>query len=74
MDQPAQYEIQIEGTLSARWAEWFHGMDIAGHEEGGRMLTVLTGSIPDQAALLGMLQSIHNLGLVILSVRRCNLS
>ncbi len=74
MDQPAQYEIQIEGTLGARWAEWFHGMNITGRTEGERVLTVLTGGIPDQAALLGMLQSIHNLGLVILSVRRSNLS
>ncbi len=74
MDRPAQYEIQVEGAMSARWAEWFHGMDFTGHEEGSRTITVLTGCVPDQAALLGMLQSIHNIGLLILSVKRSSLS
>jgi hypothetical protein len=71
MDQPAYYEIQVEGTIGTRWAEWFHGMNIAGVEDsGGHRVTILTGTIPDQSALLGMLQSIHNLGLLILSFKR----
>lgn len=70
MDQAAQFEIQVEGTISNRWAEWFHGLNIESRQEGSQMVTILTGSIPDQSALLGMLQTIHNIGLMILSVKR----
>ncbi len=70
MDQAAQFEIQVEGTISSRWAEWFHGLNIESRQEGSQMVTILTGSIPDQSALLGMLQTIHNIGLMILSVKR----
>jgi hypothetical protein len=70
MDKPAQYEIQVEGMLSSRWAEWFPNLTMTNLEEKGSLVTILTGSIPDQAAMLGMLQTIHNLGLLVLSVRR----
>jgi hypothetical protein len=32
--------------------------------------TVLTGKVPDQAALLGLLNRIHSLGLEVVEVRR----
>ena len=46
------YEIQVKGVLDAHWAEWFEGLEL--RAEGGT--TVISGLIPDQAALHGLLR------------------
>ena len=66
MDQPADYEIQVSGLLDDSWSEWFGGLRIKAQQDR----TWLQGTLPDQSALLGILGLIHNLGLVILSVKR----
>ena len=66
IDQPAYYEIQVSGSLDTSWSEWFGGLRIESHREG----TWLQGSLPDQSALLGILGLVHNLGLVLLLVKR----
>jgi hypothetical protein len=38
-------------------------------ERGGE--TLLSGQVPDQAALQGILRKIHDLGMVLVSVQRC---
>jgi hypothetical protein len=61
------YEICIEGQLDSSWSDWFEGMVIvspSGH------VTFLRGILPDQAALFGVLKRLHNLGVVLISVRR----
>ena len=66
-DKPATYEIRVKGTLEDRWSDWFDGFAIepqADHE------ALLTGFVPDQAALYGVLLGLHNLGLPLLSVKR----
>lgn len=60
-------EIRIKGTLNAAWSDWLEGLDVANQPNGE---TVLTGQLPDQAALLGLLNRIHGLNLQILSVSR----
>lgn len=62
---PTVYEIKIKGHLDERWADWFEGMTFT-HESDGT--TTLTGSLPDQAALHGLLNGIRDLGLPLLSV------
>jgi hypothetical protein len=66
LDQPAVYEIQVQGELGDDWTIWFGTMAIA----ADRGLTTLTGSVADQAALHGILVKIRDLGLPLLSVRR----
>ncbi len=69
---PAQYEIRIEGHLGDMWMAWFEGMQIrleAG-EDGGKPVTVLSGPVPDQPALHGLLASIRDLNLTLLSVKK----
>jgi hypothetical protein len=63
---PARYEIRVAGVLDSRWAAWFGGL----HIEADDTQTVISGSLPDQAALHGVLTKIGDLGLALISVRR----
>jgi hypothetical protein len=65
MKSPRIYTIRIEGGLDAGWSDWFDGMTIQ-PEPGDE--TSITGSIRDQAALVGLINRIHDLGLVLISV------
>ena len=65
--EAARYEVRLAGHLDARWAAWFDGMTV-GHERDGT--TLISGPIPDQAALHGLLQRVRDLGLTVVSVIR----
>ncbi len=60
-----QYEIRVEGHLEARWASWFEGFTLVTADDG---TTVIQGSVPDQAALHGVLQKLRDLGIPLISV------
>ena len=60
------YEIKIEGHLDPTWADWFGGCEIIQQDE----ITLLRGTIIDQAALLGILAKIAQLNLTLLSLER----
>jgi hypothetical protein len=60
------YQIKIKGYLDAHWAEWLGGLAIDYDQEG---FTLLTGVIPDQSALHGILVQIRDLGLTLISLR-----
>jgi hypothetical protein len=59
------YEIQVKGYLDARWNELFDGMNIAWQDN----VTTISGMVPDQAALHGLLARVRDYGLVLLSVK-----
>ena len=61
------YEIRVEGHLGDSWSPWLGGMDIR-HKEGGE--TVLSGPLPDEPALHGVLAKIRDLGLPLVEVKR----
>jgi len=61
------YEIKVKGHLDDRWSEWFDALSVT-HDESGN--TILSGPIPDQAALHGLLAKVRDLGLPLLSVKR----
>jgi hypothetical protein len=76
-DQSATYQVQVQGWISERWSEWFGDMTITVHHDNdarepglGPAITTLTGTVADQAALLGLLQKLYNLGFPLLLVRR----
>jgi len=68
IDRNATYRIQIQGSLSRSWADYLGGLDIEVNRERAWPVTTLTGSVPDQAALLGVLNSLYDLGYPLLSV------
>jgi hypothetical protein len=59
------YQIRVRGHLSEGRAEWFNGLSIENQANGEALLT---GPIPDQAALHGVLIRIRDLGLPLLSL------
>lgn len=59
------YEIRIKGHLSPAWSEWFAGLAVHNDEQGE---AVLTGWLPDRAALYGVLNQIQALNLTLLAV------
>jgi hypothetical protein len=61
------YEIRVKGYLGDHWSEWFEAMSVTDVENGE---TVLSGLLPDQAALFGVLIKVRDLGLPLLSVNR----
>jgi hypothetical protein len=63
---PARYEVRVEGVLDDSWSEWFQGLQI--QNQGGE--TLLSGTLPDQPALHGILDKVRDLGLCIITVRR----
>jgi len=69
LDQTATYQIKVPGHLDERWSEWAAGMTITVENEGdGPPVTILTGTIADQAALQGLLRRLYSLGLPWISV------
>ena len=60
-----QIEIRIKGHIKEQWSEWFGGLTIS-HSDLDE--TVLTGFVPDQAALYGIISRLRDLGLELSSV------
>jgi hypothetical protein len=62
---PEYYEIKIKGILDQRWTDWFAGLQME-HLEGNQ--TLLSGTLPDQAMLHGLLERVRDLNLTLISV------
>ena len=58
-------EFRVQGHLDGIWSDWFDGLTVTNGERGE---SLLAGSIPDQAALHGLLIKVRDLGLPLLAV------
>jgi hypothetical protein len=58
------FEIHVKGHLNHQWSDWLDGLDMKLLENGEM---ILSGSIVDQAALMGILNKLSRLNLTILS-------
>lgn len=66
---PASYCIRVQGNLSKNWSTRLGGMRITTTmKNSGIPVTTLSGQLPDQAALCGLLNTLHDLRLPILFV------
>jgi hypothetical protein len=68
--QGGRYHIRVRGHLDECWADWFEGFQITSRDNGS---TLLRGVVVDQAALHGVLDRIHGLGLPLLLVVQADL-
>jgi hypothetical protein len=68
--EAGRYEIRLTGHLDARWNAWFDGLAVTYENDG---TTVISGQVPDQAALHGLLQRVRDLGLPLVSVERVDI-
>lgn len=69
VDRSVFYRIRINGHLGQQWTAWFEGLTITLEEDGD---TLLTGPVPDQSALHGILKRVRDLGMPLLSVNSVN--
>lgn len=67
MNGPYRYEIRVERHLGAGVAAHFPEFTLAQQEDGS---TLLSGALPDQAALHGVLARIRDLGLTLIAIKR----
>jgi len=69
LETPANYRIQVQGRIEGRWIDRLSGMtvteDTLADPPG---VTIIVGRLPDQAALSGILNTLYDLHLPLLSV------
>jgi hypothetical protein len=70
-DGPATYRIDVQGRIPPRWCERLEGMAITEYApHAGPIVSTLLGELSDQAALAGVLNTLYELHLPVLSVQR----
>jgi hypothetical protein len=68
-DSPMPYRIMVQGRVASNWSDRLQGMDISqSTSENGVVVSTLTGELPDQTALAGVFNTLHELHLSVLSV------
>lgn len=71
MDEPAPYRIRVYGCVSEQWIGGYWDLTTIVFRPGtGPASTVMVGEVTDQAALIGLINMLYDLGHAILSVER----
>jgi hypothetical protein len=72
-DQPATYQINVLGRIDPTMSDLLGGMTICPDTvEAGHTVTSLCGELNDQSALAGVLNTLYELHLTVLMVKRLN--
>jgi hypothetical protein len=66
-DEPVFCSIKIQGYVSQRLVENL-GLSVSVSDETDRIVTTLTGQVIDQAALMGILNGLYDMGYHLLAV------
>jgi hypothetical protein len=70
-DSPATYQIIVQGRIDPTMSDLIGGMTIQiKTEESSPLVATLKGELRDQAALAGVLNSLYELHLTVISVER----
>ncbi len=63
------YQIRVQGRLHEHWSSWFNGLAITSvPAPNGTPITTMVCAVVDQSALHGILETILNLNLPLISV------
>ena len=69
-DSPATYQISVQGWIDPTWSDRLEGMTIGlVTADADSPITTLVGEVSDQAALAGVLNTLYELHLLVLSVK-----
>ena len=70
-DRPAFYQIIVQGRIDPTWQDRLEGLAILSIDrETSPPITTLQGQLTDQSALAGVLNTLYELHLPVLSVNR----
>ena len=70
-DQPATYQINVQGRIDPSMSDLLASMTIfPGTVEADQTVTILCGELGDQASLAGVLNTLYEMHLTLLSVKR----
>jgi hypothetical protein len=70
-DLPSSHQISVEGKIDPTWSDRLEGMTICQDiVENSSTITTLEGELSDQAALAGVLNTLYELHLPVISVMR----
>jgi hypothetical protein len=68
-DRPGNYRIRVQGFLDKSWSARLGGLHITTSRPKDQVpITVLVGQVRDQAELAGVLNTLYELHLTLLSV------
>lgn len=67
-DRPGKYRISVQGFLDESWSERLAGMTVTSSQGSQGQVTMLVGRLMDQAELSGLLNTLYELHLTLLSV------
>ena len=68
MHSPAVYRIRVQGLVPLGWSSRLLGMNITTSGEPGSERTTIVGRLPDQTALSGIFNTLHETGYPVLSL------
>jgi hypothetical protein len=72
-DRPGNYRIRVEGFLDKKWSDRLGGMRITTSTRGDQKpVTTLVGLMRDQAELTGVLNTLYQRHLTLMSVECLN--
>lgn len=66
--QPARYRLCLQGRITTDWTDWLSDLAVDYQSNGAGVITSITGTVSDQAALFGCLSFVRDLGVPLLSV------
>ena len=68
LETSATYRIRVQGKLDESWFDRLGNMAITPEAVDDPAVTILVGHLPDQAALSGVLNTLYEMHLPLLSV------
>ena len=72
-NRPGNYRVRVQGVLDKKWSERLGGLRITTSKTGDqKSVTVLQGRVSDQAELAGVLSTLYQRHLTLLSVEHLN--